>query len=188
GNIEESIMMDKIWNLQAKIADLELELDELRAKSDPSMSDKSENPTEGPIQFGNETIQQQKAARISTTRYILKLPLKTQLSAPFVYGMIIPIIFLDICLFIYQQTCFRMWNLPLVNRDDYVIVDRHKLAYLNGIEKLNCAYCGYGNGVFALATEIAARTEHYWCPIKHASCVLNPHQYYDDYVKTDRVS
>lgn len=30
----------------------------------------------------------------------------------------------------------------------YVVFDRRHLAYLNAIEKLNCAYCEYGNGVF----------------------------------------
>jgi len=33
-------------------------------------------------------------------------------------------------------------------------MDRHHLAYLNVIEKLNCEYCGYANGVFAYVREI----------------------------------
>ena len=29
-----------------------------------------------------------------------------------------------------------------VRRSRYFVIDRHHLAYLNGIEKLNCVYCG----------------------------------------------
>ena len=48
------------------------------------------------------------------------------------------------------------------------MIDRHRLPYLNAVQKLNCLYCGYGNGVIAYAREIIARTEQFWCPIKHA--------------------
>ena len=51
-------------------------------------------------------------------------------------------------------------------RSDFIAIDRHQLAYLNVIEKVNCAYCGYANGVAAYFREVAARTEEYWCPIK----------------------
>ena len=56
------------------------------------------------------------------------------------------------------------------------------MAYLNGIEKLNCAYCGYANGVIAYAREAASRSEQYWCPIKHALRVRTPHQRYRAFV------
>lgn len=36
----------------------------------------------------------------------------------------------------------------------------------------------YGNGVVAYAREIAARTEQYWCPIKHARRVHGSHGRY----------
>ena len=65
-----------------------------------------------------------------------------------------------------------------VRRADYVALDRHKLSYLNAIEKLNCLYCGYANGVIAYAREIASRTEQYWCPIKHARRIVGAHGRY----------
>ena len=37
-------------------------------------------------------------------------------------------------------------------------------------------YCSYGNGVIEYCREISARTEQYWCPIKHASRTPDPHQ------------
>jgi hypothetical protein len=33
-----------------------------------------------------------------------------------------------------------------VPRRRYFAVDRHKLAHLNGIEKVNCTFCSYANG------------------------------------------
>jgi hypothetical protein len=71
-----------------------------------------------------------------------------------------------------------------VRREEYLVFDRHYLAYLNAIEKLNCAYCSYANGLIAYVREIAARTEQYWCPIKHARRVIDVHARYamfDDY-------
>ena len=52
------------------------------------------------------------------------------------------------------------------------------LSYLNAIERLNCVYCGYANGLIGFVREIASRTEQYWCPIKHAHKRLDPHRRY----------
>ena len=75
---------------------------------------------------------------------------------------------LDLFVTVYQWVCFPVYRVPHVCRGDYVVIDRQNLAYLNGIEKVNCVYCGYSNGVLAFAREVASRTEQYWCPIKHA--------------------
>ncbi|MDP2828248.1 MAG: hypothetical protein Q8O37_06540 [Sulfuricellaceae bacterium] len=60
--------------------------------------------------------------------------------------------------------------------------DREQLAYLNLIEKINCAYCAYTNGFIAYAQEIVARTEQYWCPIKHARRILGSHVRYANFI------
>jgi hypothetical protein len=57
-------------------------------------------------------------------------------------------------------------------------MDRGQLAYLNAIEKINCLYCSYANGLLAYISEIASRTEQYWCPIKHSRRVLAAHGRY----------
>ena len=75
-----------------------------------------------------------------------------------------------------------MYGIALVRRSSYVIIDRQHLAYLNAIEKLNCLYCGYANGVFAYVREVAGRTEQYWCPIRHARRVRAPHEHYRHFV------
>ncbi len=105
------------------------------------------------------------------------------LIAPFIYSMLFPIALLDLWVTLYQHICFRAFQIPRVDRSAYVVIDRQHLAYLNGIEILNCMYCGYGNGVFAYAREIASRTEQYWCPIKHAKRIRDPHQRYLKFVE-----
>ena len=89
------------------------------------------------------------------------------MSVPIIYGMSIPLVFLDITLEIYHNICFRLYGIPLVKRSRYIKIDRHKLKYLNWIDKINCAYCGYVNGLVNYARTIAAETEKYWCGIKH---------------------
>jgi hypothetical protein len=105
------------------------------------------------------------------------------LSAPVVYALILPFGLLDISLSLYQAICFRLYRIPRVARSDYIVIDRHRLEYLNVVEKLNCVYCGYVNGLIAYAREIAGRTEQYWCPIKHARHVVGAHAKYWDFVE-----
>lgn len=106
------------------------------------------------------------------------------ISMPFIYGMIIPAIILDIFLFIYQQGAFRLYGIPLVKRSEYIIYDRRFLNYLNFIEKFHCLYCSYVNGLFSYAVEVAWRTEKYWCPIKNSMKIKWGHnwqKYFADY-------
>lgn len=82
--------------------------------------------------------------------------------------MLAPFIFaLDVMVEVYHRIGFRLCNIPLVKRRAYIRIDRHKLQYLNWFDKLACAYCGYANGFARYITEIGARTENYWCAIKH---------------------
>ncbi len=100
------------------------------------------------------------------------------ITAPIIYVMIVPLVFLDIFASIYQAVCFPIYKIRKIKRSDYVAVDRHKLGYLNIFEKINCIYCGYANGLLSYVGEIASLTEQYWCPIKHARKINNPHDRY----------
>ena len=100
------------------------------------------------------------------------------LSAPFVWLCLLPFLLLDLATMIFQAICFPIYGIPKVRRRDHILIDRHQLSYLNGIEKLNCVYCSYANGLLAYITEIAARTEQYWCPIKHALKINAIHSRY----------
>ena len=89
---------------------------------------------------------------------------------------------LDLFMAVYQAVCFLVYGIPRVRRKDYFAFDRGQLAFLNAIEKINCAYCAYANGLLAYVREIASRTEEYWCPIKHARRVLGAHSRYASFV------
>ncbi len=69
-----------------------------------------------------------------------------------------------------------------VRRGDYMAFDRRHLDYLNIIEKFNCTYCSYANGLASYVKEIIARTEQYWCPIRHARRLLETHSRYGQFV------
>lgn len=90
------------------------------------------------------------------------------LSVPFIWAPLIVFIVLDIFVTIYHHICFPLYGLKKVKRSAYIQVrDRARLSYLSGLEKINCMYCGYVNGLLLYAKEIAGRTEKYWCGIMH---------------------
>lgn len=109
--------------------------------------------------------------------------IRNLIAAPFIYSVVFPIALLDIFVSLYQAICFRLWNIRRVKRAMFVVIDRHRLPYLNLIQKLNCVYCGYANGVLAYSGEIASRTEQYWCPIKHSLRIKHPHKRYYDFLE-----
>ena len=102
------------------------------------------------------------------------------LSTPFIWGMVIPVIVLHLCMFVYQAAAFRLYGLGRVQFRKYCMLDRQKLSYLSLFDKLNCAYCSYVNGVFAYVSEIGHRTEYYWCGVKHFNQPNNPVFAYQD--------
>jgi hypothetical protein len=95
--------------------------------------------------------------------------------------MIIPGVILDIFVTAYSWTAFPLYRIPRVKRKDYIVYDRKFLDYLNIIQKVNCLYCSYINGLLAYAIEIGARTERYWCPIKAAEKPRFHHDWYHDF-------
>lgn len=115
--------------------------------------------------------------------YLIHAPLLHILSVPIVWACLIPAFFLDIFVSLFQAICFPIYKITKVKRSDYIIIDRHKLGYLNIIEKANCWYCSYFNGLLGYVSEISGRTEQFWCPIRHASRTKNMHKYYKDFAK-----
>ena len=110
--------------------------------------------------------------------YVRETPLPVVLSVPIIYALIVPFLLLDISVTLYHAICFPIYGIPQVVRSDYLIFDRSRLAYLNAIEKVGCAFCSYANGLLAYIAEIAGRTEHRFCPIKHASSPASHHSHY----------
>jgi hypothetical protein len=100
------------------------------------------------------------------------------ITGPIIYAMIFPIALLDLFVSFYQATCFPIYGIAKVRRADYIVFDRQQLEYLNFIEKFHCTYCAYGNGLIAYVSEVVARTEEYFCPIKHARKLRAMHARY----------
>ena len=105
------------------------------------------------------------------------------ITGPIIYGMALPLALLDLFITFYQASCFPVYGIAKVKRADYIVFDRHHLGYLNLIERFHCEYCAYANGLIAYATEILARTEQYFCPIKHARKILGSHAHYARFIE-----
>ncbi len=134
------------------------------------------------VEFTEAARIKHKQLRLSIHRYLLNSSLPVILTAPVIWMCLIPIVLVDVIGSFYQAVCFPIYGIPKVHRSEYLAFDRHHLTYLNFIEKLNCEYCAYGNGILAYFTEIVARTEQHWCPIKHAKCVKCIHSRYKNFV------
>lgn len=119
--------------------------------------------------------------RENLLRYLVTTPILHLLSAPVIWAVLLPALFLDLFVTIYQWICFPIYKITKVKRRDYIIIDRHMLGYLNSIEKLNCLYCSYFNGLMGYISEVAARTEQYWCPIRHATRMKSIHSRYQNF-------
>lgn len=123
-------------------------------------------------------VELQRQQRVGLWRYLRGTRFTVLLTAPIIYAGWPVFALLDGFVSLYQALCFPVYRIPKVRRTDYLVFDRTDLPYLNAIEKFNCFYCSYGNGVIAYAREIAARTEQYWCPIKHARRLYGAHDRY----------
>jgi len=136
----------------------------------------------GRIRFERDARLAHKRLKQSIPRFIRESSPLNLMTAPVIYSLIVPIVIVDLWITAYQRICFPVYGIARVRRSRYIVIDRHHLAYLNGIEKLNCVFCGYANGVFAYIREIAGCTEQYWCPIRHAKRVRAPHVHYHEFV------
>jgi hypothetical protein len=136
----------------------------------------------GKVEFEEAVRRRHAAMKVGLARYVLGAKPLIALTAPLIYALIVPLVLLDAFVTIYQLACFPVYGIARVRRRDYLIFDRRYLAYLNALEKLNCAYCSYANGLIGYVREIAARTEQYWCPIKHARRIAAAHPHYADFV------
>jgi len=135
------------------------------------------------VRFEAEVRKQHRNLVQRLSRYLSEASLFNLLTAPFIWFMLIPALFLDLSVTSFQAVCFRVYGIPRVKRHRYIVIDHQALAYLNPIEKLNCIYCGYFNGLIAYAREVAARTEQYWCPIKHARRLAAMHSRYGKFLE-----
>jgi len=155
--------------------ELEVELANRRAELRFSLIDRK-------VRFEREVLERHRQFKTGLLHYLLQARLRNLITAPVIYAIFFPMVLLDACVTLYQFVCFPLYRIPKVQRRDHMIYDRQNLAYLNLIEKINCTYCSYGGGLMSYIKEIVARTEQYWCPIKHAQRVLQAHSRYGCFV------
>ncbi|GAA3867621.1 hypothetical protein [Celeribacter arenosi] len=136
----------------------------------------------GRVIFEEEARRRGRELRVKWSVFLRRARPWEIVTAPVIYGLIVPFVFLDLVVTIYQAICFPVYGLPKVERRKFIAVDRHKLTYLNVMQKLNCVYCGYCNGVLAYVREVAGRTEYYWCPVKHARHMPDRHTHYANFL------
>jgi len=168
-------MSDHTDRILRRIHELELELEAEFAKKRAGFRFGMER---GRVLFDQEVIRRHIELRKALIPYLLSARFWVVVTAPVIYSLIVVFVVLDLWVSLYQAICFRVYGIPQVRRRDYLVFDRKSLAYLNAMEKLNCAYCSYANGVIAYVREVAARTEQYWCPIKQARRVIGTHARY----------
>ncbi|MEQ8901869.1 MAG: hypothetical protein RID11_09820 [Roseovarius sp.] len=171
--------MSATEKLLTRIRELQDELDEEFARRRDAFRYGFEN---GRVVFEAEMRRHHREMRVRLSTFLRQTRPLTVITAPVIYSLIVPFVLLDLFVTLYQAICFPAYGIDKVRRADFIRVDRHHLAYLNALQKLNCVYCGYCNGLIGYVQEIAGRTEAYWCPIKHAARVGTHHAYYAQFV------
>lgn len=167
-------MPTTIEELLARIRSLQDQLEDEYRKARDDFGQKR-------MQLAEELLRQQRRYKVGLFRFLSQTRPLVALTAPLIYAGWIPFVLMDLFVTLYQAVCFPIYRIPRVRRADYLVFDRADLPYLNLIEKFNCFYCSYGNGIAAYTREVAARTEQYWCPIKHARRIHAAHERYPQF-------
>jgi acyl dehydratase len=172
-------MSDNIGDFVKRIQALEAQIEEEFQKRRAQLQADFENRK---VQFEAEVLAQQRRFKLGILKYLVTADWRHVLTVPFIYPVLLPMLLLDAFVTVYQWVCFPLYRIPCIKRADYFVFDRTHLAYLNVVEKINCAYCSYGNGLIAYAREVVGLTEQFWCPIKHARRVMHAHPHYNSFV------
>ena len=168
-------MNDTIAQLMAKMAEVENDLRTAIHEQESKMFFEIKGKR---VEFESSVKAAHKKLKTNFFRWLVTNRPQNLITGPIIYAMVFPLMMLDLCVSLYQWICFPVYGVAKVKRSDYIVFDRHQLHYLNFIEKFHCTYCEYGNGLMSYMAEILARTEEYFCPIKHAHKVLGTHARY----------
>jgi len=172
-------MNEKINRILDQMAELE---DELRSAVHAQESRMFFEIKGKRVEFERTVRDAHRKLKMNFFRWLVTNRPQNLITGPIIYSMAIPLLMLDLCVSFFQWSCFPIYGITKVRRADYIVYDRHQLAYLNFIEKFHCTYCEYGNGLIAYLREIVARTEQYFCPIKHARKILGTHGRYNRFL------
>jgi hypothetical protein len=172
-------MNEKITSILAQMAALE---DELRTAVHDQESRMFFQIKGKRVEFEHSVRLAHRKLKKNFFRWLVTNRPQNLITGPIIYGMLFPMLLMDILVSFYQWTCFPIYGITKVRRKNYIVFDRHHLGYLNFIEKFHCTYCEYGNGLMSYMVEILARTEEYFCPIKHAHKILGTHTHYNRFL------
>ncbi len=168
-------MSNKIHQILDQIAALETELNAAIKEHGERLRYQLEGKH---VVFEQAIREAHQRVKLGVFRWFLTVRPQNYITIPIIYGMAVPMLLFDICVSLYQWTCFPIYGINRVKRSDYCVMDHQHLAYLNVIEKAHCMYCSYAVGLLAYSTEIVSCTEQYFCPIKHAAKILDAHRRY----------
>jgi hypothetical protein len=171
----EQFMNDRIRQMLDQMASLEEELATALQEHETTLLYQIKGKR---VEFEESVRQAHRRLKTGFFRWLVTNRPQNLITGPIIYGMIFPIALLDLFVSFYQATCFPIYGIAKVRRADYIVFDRQQLEYLNFIEKFHCTYCAYGNGLIAYVSEVVARTEEYFCPIKHARKLRAMHARY----------
>ena len=172
-------MNEKIRDLLGQIAALE---EQLQARLHEQESRIAFTIRGKRVEFEKEARGAHLKLKRGVLRWLVTDRPQNLVTGPIIYFMLIPMVLLDLTVSAYQAFSFPIYRIAKVRRGDYIAFDRHQLGYLNFYERLHCEYCAYANGLLAYCAEVVARTEQYFCPIKHARKVLGTHARYRDFL------
>ena len=172
-------MNDRISQILAQMAVLENDLRSAVHDQESRMFFQIEGKR---VEFERSVQQAHRKLKKNFFRWLVTNRPQNLITGPIIYAMVLPLMLLDLCVSVYQWTCFPVYGIARVRRSDYLVFDRRHLGYLNFIEKFHCTYCEYGNGLMSYMAEILARTEQYFCPIKHARKILGTHSRYNRFL------
>jgi len=168
-------MSDRIQQILSQITALE---DDLRTALNEQQTSMFFQIKGKRVEFEQSIKETHRRLKTNFFRWLVLNRPQNLITGPIIYSMIIPLLITDFFVTFFQWTCFPIYGIKKVRRGDYIVFDRQQLNYLNFIEKFHCTYCAYGNGMIAYVSEVIARTEQYFCPIKHARKILGTHARY----------
>ncbi len=173
-------MNKRIDQLVAQITALENELNELLEDRQNRLHYQIEGRR---IVFEQAIREAHQRVKLGLFRWFLTVRPQNYLTMPIIYSAVIPLLIFDFSITLYQWVCFPVYRIARVSRTDFIVFDHQLLSYLNVIEKFHCLYCSYVVGLLAYGQEIVARTEQYFCPIKHARKMRAPHDRYQKFLE-----
>jgi hypothetical protein len=90
------------------------------------------------VEFEQTVKAAHRQLKTSFFRWLVTNRPQNLVTGPIIYGMVLPLLVLDLLVSFYQWTCFPIYGIAKVRRGDYLVFDRHQLSYLNFIEKFHC--------------------------------------------------